>query len=115
MNQIRDVASERGYRERLSPGNYAGGDREREQRREQPKPDRPQLGQCLEIEAVGVENRQVGRPRTQPAALEASCTGAEPRMLLVVPPGDVPVLRPAVSREAEEALAPGRFDRGRRM
>jgi hypothetical protein len=57
VDQIRDVASERRSRERLLPGNQAGCNRKREQRREQPEPSRPKLGQGLEIEAVGVENR----------------------------------------------------------
>src|SRR5439155_27043598 len=92
MDKKGDVASKRSCRDRLLPRNHAGGNRKPEQRHKQHEPDRPYLCQGLEIEAVRVENRQLRRPRTQPPALETSSAGAEPRMVLVIPPGDAPVL-----------------------
>jgi len=41
LDQIGHIASESRRRERLLPRNHAGRDREREQGREQPEPDRP--------------------------------------------------------------------------
>ena len=69
--------------------------RERQRRQEQGQPDRPELGQRLEVEVVRVAGVEGDRPLPEPVRLEAPGAGPEQRL----------VARPSSRRRASSRCA----------
>jgi hypothetical protein len=83
--------------ERRDQGHAQGKSQQRE-------PERPQLGEDLEVQAVHVADLVRERTVRVPVMLVASRPGAEGAMVVVVVPSDAPEIHSEVAAEVEEAL-----------
>src|SRR2546421_13039003 len=91
-----------------------GAERRHEGANEQHETERTELCERLEVEAVRIEHWKADASVAKPEPMEASGSSAEPRVILVLAPGDMPVLGTAVSGKAEEPLTLVRLDERRR-
>ena len=84
---------------------YRTADAERieDEREDEREPDRPLLGEPLEVQAVGVLRDVVSRPVLVPVLLERARARAEERMVADVGEGRAPEHRAAVQRQRLEA------------
>ena len=104
VDEVRRVCRERSRDERRAPCEHGGDERHAERQDEEQEPDRPQLGQGLEVEVVRVTNLVLDRPVLVPVLLVGARPGAEERIVLVVTPGDVPKLGSVAPGEREQPV-----------
>ena len=114
MHKECDVGAEGSGRERVAARRGHSAERRHEGAKEQCETERTELCERLEVEAVGIEYGKADLSVAKPEPLEASGSSAEPRTILVLAPGDMPVLGTAVTGKAEEPLTLVRLDEGRR-
>ena len=108
MHEEGDVAGRGGGAQaRRARSGTRRDDRQGESDEQQREAYRPELGERLDVEAVGVERAgQRLRPLHRPGAAEGAAAGAEPRMGADHVPGDAPVARPLRADElAQQAVA----------
>ena len=82
--------------------NATNGIAERDE--QQPEAERPELGQGLDVETVGVPHLERGLALANPEALVAAGAGSDEGMRAKVVPGDLPEVGSAVSGEVQQAI-----------
>jgi len=77
-------------------------ERHSERDAEEQQADRPELGEDLEVEVVGIAGEERVRPVTDPVALVAARPSPEYRVLGELAPGHAPVVGPPASGQVDE-------------